>query len=79
MSNECMSMPFPVLVEDDPVEDLMDRICGNCRYPFTCEEEELEEECDKCRIEREIRILLGQVQREDDFAAWDSQFEDSGE
>ena len=83
MSNECMSLPpIPkgILVEDDPVENVMELVCENCHYPYVePTEDNLESKCDKCTIEREIRILLGQVKREDDFAEWDKQFEDSGE
>ena len=84
MSNECMSIAPPiqagVLVENDPVEDLMEKVCENCRFPFlSADEDELEELCNQCGIEKDIRALLGQVKKEDDFVAWDSQFEDSGE
>ena len=47
MSNECMSIAPPiqagVLVENDPVEDLMEKVCENCRFPFlSADEDELE-------------------------------------
>ena len=58
MSHECMSLP--PLVEYDPVEDVMEKVCSRCRFPFICRnEDELERECDACGIERDIRKLLG--------------------
>lgn len=69
-----------LLVENDPVENVMEMVCEKCHSPYVEQmEEDLENKCDGCGIEREIRILLGQVKQEEDFAAWDEQFEDSGE
>lgn len=57
MSNECMSMP-PLLADFDPVEDVMDMVCRKCRFLFICaNEDELEEKCDGCGIEKAIRAL----------------------
>lgn len=69
MSNECMSIapPIPagVLVENDPVENVMEKVCENCRFPFlSAAADELEEMCDRCGIEKDVRVLLGQVKKE---------------
>ena len=70
MSRDCMSIappiPVGVLVENDPVEDVMEKVCENCRFPFlSADEDELEEMCDRCGIEKGIRTLLGQVKKEE--------------
>lgn len=58
------------MVETDPVEGLMEKVCENCRFPFlSADEDELEETCARCGIEKDIRALLGQVKKEDDFVA----------
>ena len=74
MSNECMSIAPPIPagvlvendpVENDPVENVMEKVCENCRFPFlSADEDELEEMCARCGIEKDIRTLLGEVKKE---------------
>ena len=39
------------------IENIMELICDRCHYPWITTEEELEDYCAECEIEREIRRL----------------------
>lgn len=40
------------------IEDIMEQICDRCHWPYVCDEDELEERCEECPIEKEIQKLL---------------------
>lgn len=40
-------------------ENVMELICDSCHWPYVCDEDELEERCAECEIEKEIRKLVG--------------------
>lgn len=44
----------------DAVENIMELICDRCHYPWITTEEELEDYCAECEIERELRAVLEQ-------------------
>lgn len=41
-------------------ETIMELVCDCCHWPYVCDEDELEERCAECEIEKEIRRLVEQ-------------------
>ena len=37
------------------MEEIMELICDNCHWPYVCDEDELEERCAECAIEKTIK------------------------
>lgn len=40
------------------IEDIMEQICDTCHWPYVCDEEELEERCAECAVEKTIKRAL---------------------
>jgi len=39
-------------------EEIMEKICDTCHWPYVCSEDELEEHCAKCEAEATIKRAL---------------------